>query len=981
MGSKVLRDIAKIRNAASASMPGRTAVGTGPLRDLTASEVRSLLSVSTTAEDAALYVSLLGSYTNPSWIVSIPNTKVTGLGTLSTQNGTLSDYLTSATAATTYASIAAGQPTSGTVGQVLAKNSGTNYDSSWTSLVLGDRYLSTSTTSNTLSNTVKSFTIATGLAYTPTQNITIAYDADHHMHGEVVTYNSGTGALSVDVKNHTGAGTYTSWVVNVGGVTPATVVSWGDIIGTLGTQSDLSTALNAKLEITTAASTYLPLAGGTLTGDLKFTDATYDIGKTGATRPRDGFFSRNLSVGNTLTLSGTYAYYNPAIVLSGGGGISVQSVLPFYFSNTEYCRIYNGQFQTIGNFGIGAAADSPDVIINRDAAGIFAQRNGTNAQTLRVYNTYTSSTSFENLQFKANAGSAYQIGSAVGSAGGTNRDLTFGHYDSAGTFTVGLTINTAGHLVSSYTARLGSDGLLVNGAGYVIGFNATVFGWTSGSYIGSNSTPEFGWYREAINHARLKTPAGVNGTLTIGSEILTQPVSTSGSPTAFTITGAAHTTLTTAEVTDGYFNAYRTVNFGATGGTIANQRTWRFTAPTFTATAATTLTRAATVSITGAPVASTGVTASKSCALHIENGGLVVSGSDNESNRISIMSSPTFFGTRINSQSLVFSEASNGGYMANSGQNSDYGNLYFGYGTTVGSNVMAGLRASGWCFIGASIPVWFGSSSVVGPTGVAIYAPSNGVWEQRNSTNAQTFRVAGTWTSTTAYELINIKGKASANFEIGPENGSAGGTLRGLTLGGYTAGSATITPWLSFTSSGNASFSQYATIQGGVLVEAGGSYTTSYASPAQVRVRRAQGTQASPTQVTTGVQLGIIGAQGLNNAGAYAGYTSYISFNAGENITTTGCGGYFNFYTTPVGSLTEVMRTWIGAAGNFGIGVFAAEPSTLLTINGDMLRLMVSKTPATSGAAGNAGEICWDTTYLYGCTATNTWKRIAWTTF
>jgi hypothetical protein len=171
------------------------------------------------------------------------------------------------------------------------------------------------------------------------------------------------------------------------------------------------------------------------------------------------------------------------------------------------------------------------------------------------------------------------------------------------------------------------------------------------------------------------------------------------------------------------------------------------------------------------------------------------------------------------------------------------------------------------------------------------------------------------------------------------------------------------------------------TLQGGVLVEAGGNFTTNYGAPAQLRVRRAQGTRGSPAQATNGIQLGIIGAQGMNDALAFAGYTAYISFNAAQNITTTGCGGYYNFYTTPVGSLTEVMRAWIGAAGNIGIGVFAAEPSTLLTINGDLIRIMTAKTPASSAAAGNAGEFCWDTTYFYGCTAANTWKRIAWTTF
>jgi hypothetical protein len=38
--------------------------------------------------------------------------------------------------------------------------------------------------------------------------------------------------------------------------------------------------------------------------NLLFTDATYDIGASGATRPRDLFLSRNLTVGGTLTLAG-----------------------------------------------------------------------------------------------------------------------------------------------------------------------------------------------------------------------------------------------------------------------------------------------------------------------------------------------------------------------------------------------------------------------------------------------------------------------------------------------------------------------------------------------------------------------------------------------------------------------------------------------------------------------------------------------------
>jgi hypothetical protein len=130
-----------------------------------------------------------------------------------------------------------------------APSNGSQYarkNAAWDVVIPGDRYLTSSTTSNTIGNGNKTFTIGTGLSYTPTQNITISYDAGNHMHGEVLTYNSGTGVLTVDIKNHTGSGTYASWVVNVGGVTPATSVAWGDITGTLSTQTDLQAALDLK---------------------------------------------------------------------------------------------------------------------------------------------------------------------------------------------------------------------------------------------------------------------------------------------------------------------------------------------------------------------------------------------------------------------------------------------------------------------------------------------------------------------------------------------------------------------------------------------------------------------------------------------------------------------------------------------------------------------------------------------------------------
>ena len=69
----------------------------------------------------------------------------------------------------------------------------------------------------------------------------------------------------------------------------------------------------------------------------------------------------------------------------------------------------------------------------------------------------------------------------------------------------------------------------------------------------------------------------------------------------------------------------------------------------------------------------------------------------------------------------------------------------------------------------------------------------------------------------------------------------------------------------------------------------------------------------------------------------------------------------------------------LDSSGNLGIGT--ASPTALLDVNADTMRLRTARTPASATAAGNAGDICWDASYLYICTATNTWRRIAHATW
>lgn len=294
----------------------------------------------------------------------------------------MSSYLTTATAATTYAPIAAGLPTGGTVGQVLTKNSGTNFDASFATLIPGDRYLTTSTTSLSISNANKTLTVGTGLSYTPTQNVTIAYDASNHMHGEVLTYNSGTGVLTVDVNNHTGTGTYAAWTVNVGGVTPATSVAWGAITGTLSAQTDLQNALDLKLDVSTAASTYyLQTNPSGFIGDAPSDGSTYGRNNgawavagggyiTSVTSPLS-VTSNDLSVDLSAYLplaGGTMAGYLYSNI--GNGMDSVMTEGNFKVKNTSTPTDY-GELTAIAlriQNSVGGMVVGPDMITFPDAS-------------------------------------------------------------------------------------------------------------------------------------------------------------------------------------------------------------------------------------------------------------------------------------------------------------------------------------------------------------------------------------------------------------------------------------------------------------------------------------------------------------------------------------------------------------------------------------------------------------------------------------
>jgi hypothetical protein len=68
------------------------------------------------------------------------------------------------------------------------------------------------------------------------------------------------------------------------------------------------------------------------------------------------------------------------------------------------------------------------------------------------------------------------------------------------------------------------------------------------------------------------------------------------------------------------------------------------------------------------------------------------------------------------------------------------------------------------------------------------------------------------------------------------------------------------------------------------------------------------------------------------------------------------------------------------SSSEYGGSVSSSSPY-YFQCDGDTLRLNTQRTPASSSADGYVGEICTDSNYIYVCIATNTWTRVALSSF
>ena len=102
-------------------------------------------------------------------------------------------------------------------------------------------------------------------------------------------------------------------------------------------------------------------------------------------------------------------------------------------------------------------------------------------------------------------------------------------------------------------------------------------------------------------------------------------------------------------------------------------------------------------------------------------------------------------------------------------------------------------------------------------------------------------------------------------------------------------------------------------------------------------VKKARGTQASPTAVQSGDLLGSFAASGYDGSAFVTAPTNAPAMRAvaAENFANgTNSGALLDFYTVPTVSTTPAQRVRIGAGGNVGIGTFAGvtDPANLFSV-------------------------------------------------
>ena len=142
----------------------------------------------------------------------------------------------------------------------------------------------------------------------------------------------------------------------------------------------------------------------TTTSDLLFTDDTYDIGKTGATRPRDVFASRNAELGGTLGVTGNTTLSGTAEVT---GDFAVNT-------NKVNVTAASGNTTIAGTLGVTGATTATGGL-NVDTISEITAGSGVTIDSVLLKDDVVNATDIETSTISANDGTlAINIANTTG---------------------------------------------------------------------------------------------------------------------------------------------------------------------------------------------------------------------------------------------------------------------------------------------------------------------------------------------------------------------------------------------------------------------------------------------------------------------------------------------------------------------------------------------------------------------------------------
>jgi len=234
-----------------------------------------------------------------------------------------------------------------------------------------------------------------------TQNITVTANA-------YTLSMTGTGTITL-------SGTSTGTLVGTG-VNTVVSKTFTPTAGTL-TLTPTGSCTTVQLELGNIFSSYTATTGTAVTTTNNI------IAPSGSVTANNFYAPTNLTTAygftGNLAGSGFGSFANNQLVLTLGGVPSFRTLT----SQTTVPAAASWGWSNSAN----PANGTDDLTLYRDSANTLAQRNSTNAQAFRLYNTYTSSTSYENLQFDwTTTANTATISTQKGSGGGTARTLAIG---------------------------------------------------------------------------------------------------------------------------------------------------------------------------------------------------------------------------------------------------------------------------------------------------------------------------------------------------------------------------------------------------------------------------------------------------------------------------------------------------------------------------------------------------------------------------